>query len=288
MIEELSRHGYRLSPGTLYPLLAAMERRGLLRSSRERVKTADSRRMYRATPAGRAALRIAKKRVQELFWGTLRGRTMKRHGALLVFMLLACAKPIFAGPPFQTDDPDPVDFHHYEFYVFGNADGTGVEMDTAGPAAELGLGVLSNTQFHVVVPVAAMALQRGKLFARWWGRREVGLGDIEIGVKYRYLKETKHRPMIGTFTMLEVPSGNYNLGLGVGKVWAKLPVWVQKSFGPWTTYGGVGEQIVPQTGYNNFTYGGWLLQRDIGKKWTLGGEVFSHGAEGSRRQESER
>ncbi|MFY9691567.1 MAG: PadR family transcriptional regulator [Candidatus Acidiferrales bacterium] len=66
MIEELSRHGYRLSPGTLYPLLATMERKGLLRSSRER---ADGRfrRVYRATPAGRKALRMAKKRVQELF-----------------------------------------------------------------------------------------------------------------------------------------------------------------------------------------------------------------------------
>jgi hypothetical protein len=206
---------------------------------------------------------------------------MKRHGALLVLMLLTCAKPIFAGPPFQTDDPDPVDYHHYEFYVFGNADGTGVEMDTAGPAAEFNWGILPNTQFHIIVPlVAIVPSNEAKYAPSGVGPSEFGLGDIEIGVKYRYLKETKHRPMIGTFTMLEVPSGNYNLGLGVGKVWAKLPVWVQKSFGPWTTYGGVGEQIVPQTGYNNFTYGGWLLQRDIGKKWTLGGEVFSHGAEG--------
>jgi PadR family transcriptional regulator len=66
MIEELSHHGYRLSPGTLYPLLASMERKGLLRSSRERVN-GKFRRMYTATPAGRAALRTAKKRVQELF-----------------------------------------------------------------------------------------------------------------------------------------------------------------------------------------------------------------------------
>jgi PadR family transcriptional regulator, regulatory protein PadR len=66
MIEELARHGYRLSPGTLYPLLSAMERKGLLRSSRERV-SGKFRRMYRATPAGREALSVARKRVQELF-----------------------------------------------------------------------------------------------------------------------------------------------------------------------------------------------------------------------------
>jgi PadR family transcriptional regulator, regulatory protein PadR len=66
MIEELSHHGYRISPGTLYPLLDGMEKKGLLRSSRNRVN-GKFRRMYSATSAGRAALRVAKKRVQELF-----------------------------------------------------------------------------------------------------------------------------------------------------------------------------------------------------------------------------
>ncbi|MFZ0463870.1 MAG: hypothetical protein WBE20_14015 [Candidatus Acidiferrales bacterium] len=186
-----------------------------------------------------------------------------------------------AGPPFQTDDPEPVDFRHYEFYTFGSIDGTGVEMDTVGPAIEFNWGILPNTQLHIVIPAAAiMPSNNINYLPAGAGPAAFGMGDIEIGVKYRWVNETKYRPMIGTFTMLEVPSGNYNLGLGVGKPWAKLPVWVQKSFGPWTTYGGAGEEIVPQTGYKNFTYGGLLVQRDIGKKWTLGTEVFSHGAEG--------
>ena len=66
MIEELARHGYRISAGTLYPLLSKMEQKGLLRSSREHVN-GKFRRLYRATPAGRAALRTAKERVKELF-----------------------------------------------------------------------------------------------------------------------------------------------------------------------------------------------------------------------------
>ena len=65
MIEELARHGYRVSPGTLYPLLHSMERRGLLRSMRR--VAANQRRMYRATPEGKKALGVAKQRVQELF-----------------------------------------------------------------------------------------------------------------------------------------------------------------------------------------------------------------------------
>jgi hypothetical protein len=196
----------------------------------------------------------------------------------VLFISVLSAK---AGPPFQNDDPEPVDFRHYEFYVFGNADGTGVEMDTVGPAIEFNWGIFPNTQFHIVIPAASiMPSNNVNYIPGGVGPSAFGVGDIEIGVKYRYVKETKYRPMIGTFTMIEVPSGNYNLGLGVGEAWYKLPVWVQKSWGPWTAYGGVGEEIVPQTDYKNFTYGGLLVQRDIGKKWTLGTEVFSHGAEG--------
>lgn len=204
-----------------------------------------------------------------------------RAAVVAIFFAAIAATSAHAGPPFQSDDPEPVDFRHYEFYVFGAADGTGVEMDSVGPAVEFNWGILPNTQFHIVIPAAAIFPANNPAYApAGAGPREFGLGDIEIGVKLRFIQETKHRPMIGSFTMIEAPAGNSNLGLGVGKVWAKLPIWAQKSFGPWTTYGGAGEEIVPQTGFHNFPYGGWLVQRDIGKKLTLGTEVFSHGGEG--------
>ncbi|MBX5473092.1 MAG: helix-turn-helix transcriptional regulator [Acetobacteraceae bacterium] len=66
MIEELRRHGYELSAGTLYPILHSLERKGLLVSVKERFGGAE-RRVYRATPAGYAALLAAKAKVRELF-----------------------------------------------------------------------------------------------------------------------------------------------------------------------------------------------------------------------------
>lgn len=66
MIEELGRHGYRLSPGTLYPVLHGLERKGYVRSTRER-QGSRLRRTYVATPRGRKALARAKQRVWELF-----------------------------------------------------------------------------------------------------------------------------------------------------------------------------------------------------------------------------
>lgn len=64
IIEELARHGYRLSPGTLYPMLHAMERKGYL-SSRERRQGSSVRRLYRATKLGRQGLALAKIRLKE-------------------------------------------------------------------------------------------------------------------------------------------------------------------------------------------------------------------------------
>jgi PadR family transcriptional regulator, regulatory protein PadR len=65
MIEELARHGYRLSAGTLYPMLRSMEKKGYL-VSEERRAGRSSRRIYRATPLGREALEIARGKVREL------------------------------------------------------------------------------------------------------------------------------------------------------------------------------------------------------------------------------
>jgi PadR family transcriptional regulator PadR len=65
IIEELGRHGYKLSPGTLYPILHGLEHKGYLRSTEKR-EGRHVRRLYRATPAGRKALTAAKVKVREL------------------------------------------------------------------------------------------------------------------------------------------------------------------------------------------------------------------------------
>jgi PadR family transcriptional regulator PadR len=73
IIEELGRHGYRLSAGTLYPLLHGLEKKGYLRSAATREGRA-VRRVYRATARGRKALEAAKDKVRELFGELLEGK----------------------------------------------------------------------------------------------------------------------------------------------------------------------------------------------------------------------
>jgi PadR family transcriptional regulator PadR len=65
MIEELARHGYKLSAGTLYPMLKSMEKKGYLVSENRR-DGRTARKFYRATPLGREALEIARGKVREL------------------------------------------------------------------------------------------------------------------------------------------------------------------------------------------------------------------------------
>ena len=66
MIHELARHGYTLSPGTLYPMLHGLERKGYLKSHKKRIGRT-YRRFYRATPKGRKALVVVRARLGELF-----------------------------------------------------------------------------------------------------------------------------------------------------------------------------------------------------------------------------
>ena len=66
MIEELAGRGYTLSPGTLYPILHGLEKKGYLRCTERRLGHT-ARRMYQITPTGRRALEDAKRKVFELF-----------------------------------------------------------------------------------------------------------------------------------------------------------------------------------------------------------------------------
>ncbi|MCK6584603.1 MAG: PadR family transcriptional regulator [Anaerolineales bacterium] len=66
MIRELGRHGYSLSPGTLYPILHGLERDGFLESQKQVVE-GKVRKYYVITTPGREALKDAMAKVRELF-----------------------------------------------------------------------------------------------------------------------------------------------------------------------------------------------------------------------------
>lgn len=206
------------------------------------------------------------------FMVTGRGPRAARLGPLLLLVAAGLAsQAVQAGPPFLTDDPEPVDLRHWEAYVFSTYDRSSGATGIQGPALEFNLGAAPGLQLHLVVPWAWNRVRGSRTGSGW--------GDVELGFKVRLLKETASRPEVGIFPMAELPSGSASLGLGNGRAWFKIPLWIQKSWGPWTTYGGGGWAINHAPGQRDYPFGGWLLQRDVNERLTLGGEIFAQGAD---------
>jgi hypothetical protein len=200
---------------------------------------------------------------------------------LLLLILGALRAGAQAGPPFQTDDPTPVDYGHYEFYVFGTVDGTPAELDPIGPALEFNWGAVPDVQLHAILPWGGVMPSNKAVYAPGGtGPSNYGLSDMELGLKYGFIHQTPHRPQIGSFTMLELPTGNSDKGLGVGRVWYKLPLWAEKEIGPWSLVGGAGFVLIHQTGYRSYPYGGFLVKRELNERLELSIETFSHAREG--------
>jgi hypothetical protein len=171
-----------------------------------------------------------------------------------------------AGPPYITDDPEPVEHRHWEVYLASQSFQDKHGWTGTAPHVEVNYGVVPNVQLHVIAPVAYSAPASGS--------GAYGYGDTELGVKYRFVQETKWTPMIGTFPLFEVPSGSEREGLGNGTAQTFLPVWLQKSFGSWQTYGGVGVWLDLGDRTRHWWFFGWQLQRQLLEWLTVGAEVF--------------
>ncbi len=198
---------------------------------------------------------------------------MKRWKSGMAGLAAACAlleTVANAGPPFLTDDPEPVALGHYEFYTFTLGSGAKTGTFAFLPAFEANYGVIPNGQVHIIAPLAIGITASGP--------DNYGYGDTELGFKYRFIDEEKEgsRPQVGVYPLLEQPTGNESHGLGAGHLRAFLPVWIQKSFGDWTTYGGGGYWFNQdnQLGDKDYWFFGWLLQRKVTDKLTIGGEIF--------------
>lgn len=171
-----------------------------------------------------------------------------------------------AGPPFLTDDPEAVALHHYEFYVATVRSLTAEGRSGTAPHLEFNYGALPNLQLHVITPLAFNS-PGGSTTHR-------GYGDTEVGAKYQFNEETSDMPMVGVFPIYLFPTGDASLGLGNGASQLFLPLWLQKSWGAWTSYGGGGYLINRAAGAKNSRFYGGQLQRKLSAQWTLGAELF--------------
>ena len=186
---------------------------------------------------------------------------------LLYFIIMFSSIVAIAGPPYDTDDPVPVDFRSWEFYLSSMSSYYQTSAQGTLPHFEANYGAIKNVQLHLLVPLA--------FYSEYGVEKNYGIGDIEVGFKFRFVQEAKYMPQIGIFPLCEIPTGSPSKGLGSGKAQFFLPVWIQKSIGKkWLTYGGYGYWINPGEGNRNWSYMGWQAQYQVVESTSIGLEGY--------------
>jgi hypothetical protein len=196
---------------------------------------------------------------------------MPAVAAILCLGVALAAPMAAAGPPFVTDDPEPAEFEHFEINIaaIGNFSAGGHQGGL--PSIDFNYGAAPDLQLHFNV-----ADDFDKAGDRPVGH---GYGDTELGVKYRFVEEDEDgwQPQIAIYPNVEIPTGSPSRQFGTGEVRTYLPIWIQKSFGDWTSYGGGGYWINPSSAAipeKNYWFAGWTLLRRLDDNWNLGGEIF--------------
>jgi len=188
--------------------------------------------------------------------------------APLAALILIFAGHAYAGPPFITDDPETVEYQHWEFYLASEHFKIPGDWSGTAPHFELNYGVVPNVQLHMIAPVAYDAPSDGKA--------HFGSGDLELGTKIRFIEEKEDgvMPQVGIFPLLEVPTGSGRENLGNGHATAFIPLWLQKSWGKWTVYGGGGYGINSGAQNQNWGYYGAVIQKQVAENLLVGVEFY--------------
>jgi hypothetical protein len=190
-------------------------------------------------------------------------RTFARAGAVAA---LLAATPAVAGPPYDTDDPEPTELHHWEIYGFGSVDGFGGSADGAA-GLDLNYGAAPDVQLTATVP---FDFETG-------AGTHVGRGDLELGVKYRFLRREKAALSMAVFPRIILPTASRRFG--TGRVQLLLPIWAQKDIGAWSVFGGGGYTINPGAGNRDFWQVGLAATHPVTQRLSLGAEAYRQGAE---------
>jgi hypothetical protein len=180
----------------------------------------------------------------------------------LLAALALIATPALAGPPYDTDDPEPTELGHWEIYNFLEVDGRGSDVDGAA-GLDLNYGGAKDLQLTATLPVAfAHSSEAG------W---RAGTGDVELAAKYRFLNDEKSGWQAAVFPRVILPTSTR--GLGGTRVRLLLPLWVQKDIGKTSIFGGGGYEINPGPGNRDIWQGGIAVTHDFSERLSLGTEI---------------
>ena len=184
--------------------------------------------------------------------------------ALLFLSLVAAtlATPALAGPPYVTDDPEPTDFGHFEIYAFNS--GTTARGGSAGETGiDFNYGGAPDLQLSSTIGLDDRAAPGG---TDW------GLGTVEFGVKYRFLHQNDFGWDVSAYPQFFLPSFSRRVGERNASLF--LPIWAQKDWDDWSTFGGGGCALDDGHGTKNWCLVGWALARKLTDALQVGAEIY--------------
>lgn len=192
---------------------------------------------------------------------------LRKFFAILGFCIVAAA-PAFAGPPYVTDDPETTDYQHFEIYSFGS--GVDTRDGSEGAAGiDFNYGAGENLQLTAVVPIA---------YETPHARRTVaGLGNIELAAKYHFLRQDDFGWDVSIFPRVFLPSASSRVGDDHASF--LLPLWVEKDWGGWSTFGGGGCALNDGGDGKNYCLAGWAVTRKLTRSLSLGVEAYRQTAD---------
>lgn len=178
---------------------------------------------------------------------------------------------VFAGPPYISNDPVPISYKNFQLYFFALGNKTNTGSNIQAPYFEVDYGIFPEFEANITLGIDSNISQKQQ-------QNGMGIGDVQLGMTYRFLQETKYLPQLGILPAVFIPTGDNYRGLGNGRPYYSLQCWGQKSLNQWIiNFGGGYVYNPPPAGFNYFL-GGLLIQNVLNDYLTVGGEIFSQGA----------
>jgi hypothetical protein len=187
--------------------------------------------------------------------------------AILVLLIILPSYHAFAGPPFITDDPEPVEAQHWEVNFAVNKTWHEGGASAGIPSIDINYGLSPDAQIHAQPRYADESTGNEKHF---------GIDNTEIGMKYRFINEQYENSswMASIYPIIQLPTGGSRLSDSSGKVQTFLPLWIQRNSENWTFYGGFGYRLNNYAESKDSWFSGAAVLYRLSHQWQLGGEIF--------------
>ena len=197
------------------------------------------------------------------------GGAMNASRAITLLIIPRLLMPVaLAGPPFVTDDPEPTDYRHFEIYAFAQGSSSHSDTDSSF-GIDFNYGATPDLQLTAVVPYEVETPSGGAT--------ATGFSNVELAAKYRFLHQESAGWDAAVFPRLFVPSASAEVG--ERHISMLLPLWVQRSWGDWSTFGGGGCALNRSRDTQDYCLLGWALTRHLLPNLLIGAEIVHQGAD---------